>query len=199
MIKYIGDISKNDALVLEYFASNAKEILEFGMGASTQVLSNYKEGNITSIETNSDWIEKTRKNIDLLRIDSQVNMMLYDDFMAQEHTKKYDLIFNDGVDHLRREFGLYAFDKLLKPNGVILFHDQRRTGDVHNMAEVIRIYSAYIEWVQINYKESNITVIKKRSNPDALFYEDWNVIEEKKGWESGQGDIPESEIANLIK
>lgn len=188
MIKYIGDISKQDADVLAEYAHLSDEILEFGVGASTQVICHYTSGNFTAIETNNDWIEKTKGNLSYLNINKEIMFMLYDDFFASPRHQKYDMIFNDGVDGLRLEFGLYAFDKLLRPNGVLLFHDQRRTGDVHNMAEVIRNYSAYIESVHINYKESNITVIKKRETP--LFYEDWNVIEGKESWEMGQGDIP---------
>lgn len=197
MIKFIGDISKTDALVLKEFAEKANNILEFGVGGSTQVLANYAQGEVTSIETNIDWIEKTRCNLEILKIKKSVYFQYYGDFMLSEHTQSYDMIFNDGVDHLRKDFGLYAFSKLLKPNGVLLFHDQRRTGDVYNMVEVIKNYSAYIECVEINYLGSNITIIYKRDIP--LFYEDWNVIEQKKDWQIGQGDIPQDELEKLKK
>ena len=67
------------------------------------------------------------------------------------------------------------------------------------MIEVIKGYSAFIESVHINYRESNITVIRKRNMPEALFYEDWNVIEGRESWKQGFGDIPNEEQNNLKK
>lgn len=199
MINYIGDISKMDAEVLKEFAEQATNFLEAGSGGSTQVIANYCKGDVTSVESDPAWIEKTRRNIDLLGINKQVKFILYDDFINQEHTQQYDCVFVDLVDGYRKDFGILAFDKLLKPGGIWMMHDQRRTGDIHNMAEVIRWYSAYIDTVLINYRESNITVIHKRDNPNALFYSDWNLDEKKASWQIGQGDVPEEEKENLKK
>ena len=58
MIEYIGDISKADALVLKELAENATAILEFGCGASTQVMSVYTKNRIISIDTSQEWIDK---------------------------------------------------------------------------------------------------------------------------------------------
>ena len=35
--------------------------------------------------------------------------------------------------------------------------------------------------------------------PEALFYEDWNVIEGRESWKQGFGDIPNEEQNNLKK
>ena len=177
----------------------ANTVLEAGVGGSTQVIAAYCKDDFTAIETNIDWIQKTRKNIDILGINKQVEFVLYDEFMNREPEKRYDMIFVDLVDHLRKDFGCYSFDKLLKPGGFQLWHDQRRTGDIFNMIEVIKGYSAFIESVHINYRESNITVIRKRNMPEALFYEDWNVIEGRESWKQGFGDIPNEEQNNLKK
>lgn len=197
MIPYIGDISKQDAEILKFYSSNANCILEAGVGGSTQVISAYSKGDFTAIETNISWIEKTRKNIDLLGIDKQVEFVLYDEFMKREPEQRYDMIFVDLVDDLRKDFGCYSFDKLLKIGGFQLWHDQRRTSDIHNMCEVIRGYSAYIESVHINYLESNITVIRKRLSP--LFYYNWNLpaFEDRPEWLQGNEDVPQNEIKNL--
>ena len=101
MIPYIGDISKNDSIVLSELAAQSKNILEFGVGASTQVIAAFAKGKFTSIDTSIEWIDKTKKNLHLLEINLPINFCLYKDFLPSHD--KYDFIFNDGLDSLRRE------------------------------------------------------------------------------------------------
>lgn len=194
MIKYRGDISSADAELLKYFAEISKNILEFGVGASTQVIRNYSNGEMLSIETSNEWIETVKWNLDVLKINKPITFELYDDFVAKEPSQKYDFIFNDGVDGYRKDFGVYAFDKLLKPNGYLLFHDQRRSQDIANMIEVIRVCSAWIDAVQINYQGSNITIIHKRETP--LFYSNWNEDEKRSAFMSAYTEGTAEEIEN---
>ncbi len=192
MINFIGDVSQEDAQVLKWYAECSENILEFGSGGSTQILASYAKGDVTSVESDIGWITKTRKNIDLLGIDKQVNFVLYDEFKFEG---EYDFIFNDGVDGYRREFGINAF-KHLKTGGYLIYHDCKRTGDVLNVAALIGEYSAYIESVTFHPLHSNMAVIKKKI-PE--FYINWNETENKPAWKQGWGDVPPEEIENLRK
>jgi predicted O-methyltransferase YrrM len=187
VIDYIGDISFADAELLAKLASESSRILEFGVGASTQVLAYYKTGMMISLETDQDWIEKTRRNLTRLGIaQDSVDFRQYDGFPLQP-TDRFDLIFNDGVDGYRREFAMKAWPLLLV-GGMFCFHDTRRTGDVLNVCALLGAFSAEVEAVKFNLGHSNITTILKKS---AEHYEDWNVIEKREPWQAGWGDPPE--------
>lgn len=178
MIPYIGDISKADAGILKQLAGPAKNILEFGVGASTQVITKYSDGNFTSVETDPDWIVRTKENMKLLGITKEPVFADYYTFLPEG---EYDLIFDDGADEFRLDFA-YKTWPYLKIGGYMLFHDTRRGKDVDNIAEFVRKNSPYIESVYINKDHSNITVIKKKQGE---FYENWNEVEGREPWESG--------------
>ena len=184
MIEYLGDISRNDALVLQELAEKADNILEFGCGASTQVLSYYSRNKILSIDTSTEWIEKTKFNFSYLEIENIPEFKLYNEFSFS--SGEYDLIFDDGADGLRREFAINVWP-LLKIGGCITFHDTRRWHDQANICAVIIQYYNEIEYVQCNYKSSNITVIKKKI---AEHYDNWAITENKAPWQSGNGVPP---------
>jgi predicted O-methyltransferase YrrM len=189
VIDYIGDISKNDAKVLAQLAANCPDILEFGVGASTQVLGHYRQrqGRMISVETDPAWVEKTRRNLDRLRI-PHPEFAFYMDLDAHlNHGAKFDLIFDDGVDGLRGEFSKRTWP-FLKVGGAFAFHDTRRTGDVLNVCALLAAVSAEVSVVQFNLEHSNITVILKKQ---AEHYEDWNVLEGRPAWKAGYGDAPE--------
>jgi len=169
---YIGDISKKDYLVLKELAEKSQNILEFGVGASTQVISNYCTGDFTSIDTSDYWIEFTKKNIAHLEIKNCANFMSYHSFKPKG---EYDFIFDDGVDNLRNEFAINMW-KHLKIGGYIAFHDTRRKQDISNVTNLILNYFNEIEDVNINKNGSNIIVIKKKIYEP---YEEWNIAEER--------------------
>src|ERR1035437_170316 len=181
MIHYIGDISKTDALVLKELAEKSKKILEFGCGASTQVLSEYTTGVLISIDTSTDWIDKTKSNINILEIKNIPTFEFYDSFIPDCN---FDLIFDDGVDHLRKDFAI-TMCKYLQIGGYMAFHDTRRWHDQKNVVDVIHQYFNQIESVKCNYKSSNITILKKKNTED---YNDWNIAEGREQWEIGYGE-----------
>jgi predicted O-methyltransferase YrrM len=191
MIPYIGDISKQDAALLRRLTAQLHglmgtppRILEFGMGASTQVIAHYSDAEFTSVETEPSWRERTVANLELLGIDRPVKLELYKGFMETICLKEdnhYDLIFDDGVDGYRLEFARKTW-RLLKEGGLLLFHDTRRTSDIKNVCELVAEQSAYISSVSINEADSNITVIRKRR---PVFYENWNETEGRAPWQSG--------------
>lgn len=178
MIPYIGDISKADAQILKDLALISTNILEFGCGASTQVIANYCKYNFTSVETEKWWIERTQENLDLLGIKKGVKFEDYYKFVPEG---EYDFIFDDGTDEFRLPFAFKTWQHL-KIGGYLLFHDTRRGRDVQNISDFIVKHSPEIESVFINKDHSNITVIKKKV---AEFYENWNEVEGREPWESG--------------
>jgi predicted O-methyltransferase YrrM len=189
-MNYLGDLSKNDYELLKTLGSNSKNILEFGVGASTQILRNFSDGNITSLETSPFWIDITKKNLIFLKIEKYISFSLYEEFDAGG--KKYDLIFNDGVDSLRNEFGI-KFWQNLEIGGIIAYHDTRRRQDIQNVINLINSFKDEIESIVFNKNNSNITVIKKKAKDGIFFndiidlnkilsefsYYDWNDAEKK--------------------
>lgn len=194
MIPYIGDISKADAQLLSELAEKSENILEFGVGASTQVLAHYGK-NLMSIETDNNWIERTKENLKLLGIQKEIVFINYNVFMTSDIPTTYDLIFDDGADEFRLPFAYKTWDKLAV-GGYLLFHDTRRGKDVQNIADFIVKHSPEIESVFINKDHSNITVIKKKA---AEFYENWNEVEGREPWESGYEPVNIIKLASKIQ
>jgi len=198
MISYIGDISKADATVLFYHARRHVNILEFGCGASTQVLAAYCGiSSLTSIDTDQGWIQKTMDNLKLLEIDKEVHFESYSSFMQgiQNTTlnRGYDFIFVDGIDALRREFAIKLWPHL-KVGGTMAFHDTRRAHDFRNVLEVLAQFQNEIGIVDFNAGHSNITLVeKKKAEP----YENWQITEDKKPWMLGYGDVPPEEVDKI--
>lgn len=182
MIPYIGDLSRNDAVLLKNLAEQADRILEFGVGASTQIFAAYAKGSVTSVDTDPTWIDRTNARLDALAASGvalrPVVFVPYADF---EPAGAYDLVFVDGIDELRLEFALKTWDALA-PWRSMAFHDTRRTkphgpsktSDIENVATVLARHALEIDHVLVNTLDSNITLVRKRT-PLAL--EDWNVVE----------------------
>jgi len=190
MINYIGDLSKEDAQILKDLAKKSKEILEFGMGGSTQIIAAYTKGQFTSVETAQDWIDRTKENLKLLEITTPV---MYENYYEFIPIGEYDLIFDDGADEFRIPFAFETWPRLIE-GGYFLFHDTRRGKDVENLAEFIKKFSPEIESVFINKDHSNITVIKKKK---AEFYINWNETENRKPWQSGYVEVNMEEFKQL--
>lgn len=204
MIPYIGDISKADSEVLKDLAGKYNDILEFGCGASTQVLSYYSKSRITSIDTSTEWINKTKSNIELLEIWNVPNFYLYDEFdkLISENVSSgewpiqcFDFIFDDGVDDFRKSFAM-DFWLYLKPGGIIAFHDTRRWQDYRNVAEILNYHYNEIDSVKCNVNGSNISIIYKKEKQD---YENWQEVENKQQWELGYGDPDKEEVKRRLK
>ena len=197
MIPYIGDISKADAIVLRGLAEQSSSILEFGVGASTQVLSYYRQaGLMISIETEQSWIDRTKKNLELLGIKKEVEFYEWKHWLPIVETGLvYDLIFNDGVLSLRKEFAFAKWNNL-KIGGILAFHDTRTSEGVKVVLEFIEKFSPEIESVFINIDNSNITVIKKKKQEH---YENWTIMEGKEPWEYGYTEVDEEKLKLKLK
>jgi len=190
MINYIGDISKADSIILRDFAKQSSNILEFGVGASTQVLAAYAKGKVTSTETAQEWIDRTKANLKLLNITTEVD---FKDYYSFEPSGEYDLIFDDGATEFRLPFAVLTW-KYLKIGGYLLIHDTRTSREIELVGEFIKLCSPEIESVIINKDHSNITVFKKK---EAEFYINWNITENRKPWQSGYEEVNLDEFNQL--
>lgn len=184
-VGFIGDLSLQDADVLARHAVNAQFILEFGSGGSTQIFAQCCKGKVLSVETSREWIKKTEINIRKIQSKTEVVFLDYiSDFVGQ-----FDLIFVDGVDHLRSDFAEKTW-KNLKVGGAMIFHDTRREHDFKNALKLIGDHFNEIDVVEVNAKasdgkSSNLTVIRKKNYEG---YVDWNQSENKPLWAYGVTD-----------
>lgn len=190
MKKFIGDLSKEDAALLEQYASKSQSILEFGVGGSTQVIAQSipSGASFISLDTHDGWIETTQKNLQRLGVESRCQILRYENWPSGQ----FDFIFNDGQESFRREFGLRSFP-MLKVGGVILFHDTRRLSYLQNVLALVEQFFEEIEHVHLNERvagvSSNITVVRKKAKEP---YVSWNAVEGKVAWQVGYGPVPES-------
>jgi|GEM_PF-2420014 len=196
MKKFVGDLSLQDAELLERYVTRAKAVLEFGVGGSTQIIAQSipAGAKFASIDTDPSWIDVTRERLGKLGVQDRCHFLRYDGWMpgAMSVSPLFDIIFDDGVDHLRRAFALESW-VLLEPGGFMLFHDTRRFGDFVNVAWVMQSYFEEVEEVYCNQRvdgvSSNISVIKKKAREP---YVNWNHSEGKPLWTyGGFGPVPE--------
>lgn len=178
-MEYFGDISREDAGVLAKLAcvSQNRRILEFGSGASTQVLAQSapRLAQIISIETDPYWIARTEENLAKLRVTRPVWFRPFEDVMElqEEDPTPFDLIFVDGIDRLRPDFAMKTWP-LLRIGGAMLFHDTRRPEDLKVALGIPVAFLGEVEAMLINCSQSNITVLIKR---EPLLYVNWNAVE----------------------
>lgn len=162
--RYIGDLSRADAARLAELGAKYRRILEFGVGASTQIFAQATnaETEIICLDRETYWIDRTQALLDALSPGHCVRIIAFErlsilDSFANE---TFDLVFDDGDDDLRLEFALAAW-RLLRPGGLLVFHDTRRSRDIgHAMAVVFR-YCQEIGRIDINPDDTNIAIIHK--------------------------------------
>lgn len=191
MKKYIGDISRQDAELLEHYASLSRSVLEFGVGASTQVIAQSIPAGATfvSLDTEDEWMARTADCLARLGVERRCRMTRYSEWPALPD--RFDLVFDDGKDALRREFAMRSFPMLV-PGGAMLLHDTRRVEDVRNVTTLVETFFEEVEHVHLNKRvagvSSNITVVvKKKREP----YVDWNAAEGRQAWAVGYGRVPD--------
>jgi predicted O-methyltransferase YrrM len=187
MVRYIGDLSKQDVKVLVEFSTRSKNILEFGVGGSTQVMAQSTKGNITSVDTSIEWINLTKDNLNILGITKDVSFVIYDDWKRRNYNTKYDMIFNDGISNLRQEFMELTWD-LLKVGGHMIFHDTRVNVHKDTIIDLYIKKWSEIEHILVNTDDSNMTVIKKKRHTP---YVNWNKKEGREAWMRGTGNRPD--------
>lgn len=184
-MKWVGDLSLQDAGVLAKYAEG-KDVLEFGVGGSTMIIAQSKNvKSLISVDTEQWWIDITAKRME--SIDQKITPTFLD-YDNKPTEGLFDLIFIDGADHLRFDFACKSWP-LLKPFGLMMFHDTRRHGDFKNVTLVAEEF--YQEILSINFnieynnEPSNMSVIQKRN---LLKYVDWSEVENKPLWSYGIGE-----------
>ena len=191
-LKFIGDLSKQDAKLVEKYARRASAVLEFGVGGSTQIISQALPQNVlfVSLDTDPAWIALTERNLQRLGVRSRCLMMHYDQWEPSP-SEQFDLIFNDGAPDLRLEFALRCFSHL-RIGGFLLFHDTRGLHHVKNVTRVIEAFHESIGRVTFNEVvdgiASNITVVEKKVKEP---YVNWNEAEGRPPWAFGHGVVPD--------
>ena len=182
-MEWIGDLSLEDADLLAQYGKNYRgRILEFGCGGSTQIFAQSSNNEIISVDTDSNWISVTQKRLNRINKAVPVRFMPY----TVDFEGRFDIIFVDGIDHLRREFAIATW-KYLAVGGVMLFHDTRRSEDFQNVARLAQLFHNEIDLILVNasasnHKSSNITVIRKKASEP---YVNWNNVEGKPKWSYG--------------
>jgi len=177
MVKFTGDLSINDAELLEHYSRCSSDILEFGVGGSTQIFAQTAKKPGLSLDTDLRWVKTTQNKIDELGVSWNFKPLL-----EWEPSGSYDLVFVDGNDAYRRRFAHQSFP-LLRVGGHMIFHDTRRAMDIANVTSVIGLHFNEIDAVYFNQWHSNMTVIRKKTNEP---YVNWHKVEGKPEWMYGE-------------
>jgi predicted O-methyltransferase YrrM len=198
-LKWVGDLSIQDAQLLRHYTLNSKgNIIEFGAGGSTHIIAQSmgEYCKLISIDTSLEWIEKTQRILKKLGC-SNYFFVTWEQWINRSGLDDLDieLIFNDGCVDLREVFGLNTWP-LLKPGGYMIYHDCRHESIIRNITKLIETYYNEIEDVKFNARwqgvSSNMTVILKKVHEP---YINWNSSEGKPLWRYGHpesGPIPDS-------
>lgn len=200
-MKYIGDISKQDVMVLANCAQQAHKILEFGVGASTQILCQHKPSlaQLIAIDTNPFWIQRTQSILSELPLNPYTHtFFLYEEWLQKsdelvKDSGLFDFVFIDLANEYRLEAANTAW-KYLKIHGIMAFHDTRRYMDMKNVLTLVEKHFLEISQLELNKNSSNITLVHKKIHEPYL---DWNVVENRSKWQSGAIAPPEDWIHQL--
>lgn len=189
-IKFIGDLSLEDADTLAKYGKQSINILEFGVGGSTQIFAQCLPEKLLSVDTNvtggDKWIDVTRRRVDSLQNKTVPEFHDLFEFLKDIPKFDYDLIFVDGIWWQRKPFADATW-QFLKPGGVMIFHDTRRDFDFDIAIKFVREHFEEIKLVETNAeatngKTSNMTVIHKKVKEP---YVNWNHTEGKPQWAYG--------------
>lgn len=183
-VRFVGDLSLEDASILAEQARKRSNVLEFGSGGSTQIFAQCCSGLVLSVETDPSWIAKTQDNLSLLGLEQKVEFAPYDLYPKKLN---YDLVFVDGAPDLRLDFAKDAWEQL-EVGGVMIFHDTRRFEYFRMAAWIAQLHFNAIDRIEVNHQNSNMTLIHKI---EPRQYVNWNETEGKPAWAYGKADRPD--------
>lgn len=176
-LQWVGGLSLEDADVLALLGSQSASILEFGVGGSTMIFSQVlssSQGKLVSLDTSKQWIDEVKKRLSLLSSTCSIEFLSTEEIPLLDVSGcKFDLVFIDGLSKRRLEIALKVWP-LVKPKGILCFHDTRRQQDVLQMQDMIAQKIAEIDSVRYNISasngiDSNISVIYKREASFTMF------------------------------
>lgn len=186
---FIGDLSDADYAVLGAKGLGARTaILEFGVGGSTQILASHSLPTVpmVSVDTNYDWIMRTRNNLELLQIYRTLPVKFH---LWESRLKlpidEFDLIFVDGFQPSRKDFARQTWP-LLQPGGWLLWHDCHRDRDKQEIIQFLSEHTPEIEAFYPGLNKSNLAAFQKRPY---LKPENWQTG--KQRWELGVDTPPD--------
>lgn len=189
--KIDGDLSKADAVVLTLLSRN-KRVIEFGVGASTLILSQVAKS-LKCYDTDIKWINIVNsklKDIDNKTCEPELILIEKNPQAVSPLVEDVDVLFNDGHSLLRGAF-LLEFWPHIKECAVL--HDSRMTyagncvkkfidafivenkPNKYNPGLLDNPYTGSLKSIDWNWLESNMVVMHKRNC--ILKYENWKVIE----------------------
>lgn len=182
-----GDISRLDAIELAKLAEGCRNILEFGVGASSIFLRKYSDAYIVYMDTSQEWLDKTKNKLDVLGLLHHNNKELFfliknDNLEGNYLIERLDqrLIFIDGKSDLRLFFALIAF-KSLTIGGKMVFHDTKHKTHQEDICKLLADKYMEIKSIECNIGGSNLTVITRGP---LQVYENWNETEKNDNREN---------------
>lgn len=184
-MRWVGDLSIQDAKIIEKYAISG-DILEFGAGGSTMIIAQSADvKSLISVETDQYWIDITSRR--MKAIEDKIEPIFLD-YSEVPVTGNFDMIFVDGVDHLRLDFARRTWN-LLKPLGFMIFHDTRRFQDFKNAISIAEEFFEEILSIDVNIEyegiPSNLTILQKKNS---IQYVSWPDEENKPEWSYGIGE-----------
>jgi len=186
-----GDLSKADVVVLTLLC-RVKNVIEFGMGGSTILLSKIANKVIT-YEHDKAWVDRIKpslgSNVEIRMIDKGATPLEGEKSIVGLG-ESCDVLFNDGHSHLRAP-ALLEFWPYIKDCAIL--HDARMTYAGNCVKKFIDAFTnrnepskanpglpdnpftGSLERIDWCWLESNMVVMKKRNG--TLKYENWKVTE----------------------
>jgi len=178
-----GDLSRADVVALTLLC-RGKNVVEFGVGGSTVILSKIANS-VISFDTDPGWIDRIKPkapNVEFKLIEKKADALI--------PIYPCDILFDDGWSLLRPPF-LLKYWNVIKEYAIL--HDGRMTYAGNCVKRLIdsfiiknepneynpglpdNPYTGSLESIYWNYLESNMVVLKKRNC--TLKYENWKVTE----------------------
>ncbi len=181
---------KRAVRLLAGLVREASRVLEYGVGASTQIFAQAAAPGVEihSLDTEDYWIlHRTRVLLDELAPGHGVRLRRFERFTELDDLVdgSFDLIFDDGHEDMRLEFGLASW-RWLRMGGRFVLHDTRRRGDVGNVLFLAARFFREIERIDLNPAGSNLSILHKCAPKP---YVDWNKREDRAGWQIGDEDL----------
>ena len=181
----VGELSALDVAALIKLAKGARRILEFGVGGSTTIWSQFAhDAKITCVETNPEWVDKTRDMCCRLYCPAPT-FLPFDGWRGHIGNRPwFDLVFIDSISIPQRiEIAKETWD-LVMPEGKMVWHDTHQTGfgeDVFHFLAPRHLEVGKVE------RESAVTIVTKCVE---TLIGSTDGFEGRQGWESGHAPLP---------
>lgn len=196
-----GDLSRADVVGLITLCRN-KDVVEFGLGGSTILLSQVARS-LTTYETKPEWVERfkgTFATVENKTCEPVIKVIpeTRDGSSVVGLGQPCDVLFDDGWALMR-----FPFIKEFWPHirECCILHDTRATYAGNNLKQVFDAYqlgadkekypwgynpiTASLKTIEWNYLESNLCVLFKRNCE--LVWENWKITEKSDANRSGYG------------